>query len=90
MQITKEGAQSLQMKMKTLSELYLKKATNSYVRLSPACSKISRTSIKVGKTSKTAPTCSTPNTGGSFQLITCRVSNATKQAIFTTLHVSVV
>ena len=74
------------MKMKTLSELYLKKATNSYVRLSPACSKISRTSIKVGKTSKTAPTRSTPNTGESFQLITCRVSTDTKLLRLNTLR----
>ena len=31
-------------------ELCLKEATNSYLCLSPACSKIARTSVKVGKT----------------------------------------
>ena len=49
MEITKQGAQSLGIKMRSV-ELYLKEATNSYLCLSPACSKIARTSVKVGKT----------------------------------------
>ena len=46
--ITKEGAQSLRMKMPT-AELYLKEATviSSYLRLLPAYSKIARTNVKV-------------------------------------------
>ena len=43
-----KGAQSLWMKMQN-AELYLKEATNSYLQLSPTCSKIAP-SIKVGKT----------------------------------------
>ena len=46
MEITKEGAQSLRMKMPT-AELDLKEA--SYLRLLPAYSKIARTNMKVVK-----------------------------------------
>ena len=50
MEITKEGAQSLRMKMPT-AELYLKEATVCYsdLRLLPAYSKIARTNVKVVK-----------------------------------------
>ena len=44
MEITKEGAQSLRMKMPN-AELYLLLFTAL-----PACSKIARTNVKVGKT----------------------------------------
>ena len=47
MEITKEGAQSLRMKMPT-AELYLKEATVIYGLL-PAYSKIVRTNVKVVK-----------------------------------------
>ena len=47
MEITKEKAQSLRMKMPN-AELYLKEA--GHLPLLPACSKIARTSVKVGKT----------------------------------------
>ena len=47
MEITKEGAQSLRMKMPN-AELYLKEATVIYGL--PACSKIARTNVKVGRT----------------------------------------
>ena len=48
MEIMKEGAQSLRMKIQN-AELYLKGATNSYLRISPACSKIAQTNVKVEK-----------------------------------------
>ena len=48
MEITKEGAQRLRMKMPA-AELYLKEASVIYVRLLPAYSKISRTNVKVVK-----------------------------------------
>ena len=47
MEITKEGAQSLWMKMLNAG-LYLKEST--FIRLLPACSKIARTNVKVVKT----------------------------------------
>ena len=47
MEITKEGAQSLRMKMPT-AELYLKEATVIYA-FYPAYSKIARTNMKVVK-----------------------------------------
>ena len=48
MEITKERGQSLRMKMPN-AQLYLKKATVRFTAL-PACSKIARTNVKVGKT----------------------------------------
>ena len=48
MEITKEGAQSLRMKMPNARVVF--ERTHSYLRLLPACSKIARTNIKVGKT----------------------------------------
>ena len=49
MEITKEGAQSLRMKMPNHAELYLKEATVLYGFII-TCSKIARTNVKVGKT----------------------------------------
>ena len=48
MEITKEGAQSLRMKMP--NALVVFERTYSYLRLLPACNKIARTNVKVGKT----------------------------------------
>ena len=48
MEITKEGAQSLRIKMPTARVVI--ERTHSYLRLLPACSKIAQTNIKVGKT----------------------------------------
>ena len=73
----------------------------SYLRLLPAYSKIARTNVKVVKARLIARTCSTPNTGASFQLsdeygivevqvVEMTEAAATKQASVTTLHVSVV
>ena len=45
-EITKEGAQSLRVKMPNAK---LKCQMLSYLRLLPACSKITRTNVKVGK-----------------------------------------
>ena len=47
MEITKERARSMRMKMPN-AELCLKEA--GYLRLLPACSKIGRTSVKIEKT----------------------------------------
>ena len=48
MEITKEGAQSLRVKMPA-AELYLKGATVILIRLLPAYSKIARTNVQVVK-----------------------------------------
>ena len=50
MKITKDGAQSLLMKMPNTRVVFQR--THSYLslRLLPACSKIARTKVKVGKT----------------------------------------
>ena len=48
MEITKEGAQSLRMKMPNARVVF--ERTHSYLRLLLACSKIARTNVKVGKT----------------------------------------
>ena len=45
MEITKEGAQSLRIKMRN-AELHLKEVTVIYLRLLTACIKIARTSVK--------------------------------------------
>ena len=63
MEITKEGAQSLWIKMPNARVVF--ERTHSYLRLVPVCSKIARTTVKVGKTRLL----SLPSTGASFQLI---------------------
>ena len=70
MEIAKHRDQSFRMKLRN-AELYLKGATviSGYLRLAAACSKIARTSFKVGKT-RLLPRVLLRS---SFQLITCRV-----------------
>ena len=63
MEITKEGAQSLRIKMPNARIVF--ERTHSYLRFVPACSKIARTTVKVWKTRLL----SLPSTGASFQLI---------------------
>ena len=82
MEITKQGAQSLRIKMRNV-ELYLKEAVVIYgfhplaARLPELASKLERLNC---------PTWSTPSTGASFQLITRRVSDDTKLLKFTSLR----
>ena len=98
MEITKEGAQSLRMKMPT-AELVFERSY-SYLRLLPAYSKISRTNVKVVK-ARLLALVQLRNRGSSFQLsdeygivevqvVEMTEAAATKQASVTTLHVRVV
>ena len=67
MEITKEGAQSLRMKMANARVVF--ERAHSYLRLLPACSKIARTKVKVGKTRLLSLVRATPSKGAIFQLI---------------------
>ena len=78
-EITKEGPQSLRMKIRN-AELYFKEATVFRHPLAAGLPKLA------SKTRMTAPTCSTPNAGASFQLITRLVSDDTKLLRFASLR----
>ena len=77
MAITKKGAQSLPMKMK--------EGTVIYLWLSPTRSKMAPTSVTVGKT-RLFPLVSTPSTGANFQLVTPQVSDDIQLLKFTSLR----
>ena len=88
MEITKQEAKSLRMKMRN-AVLYLKGAAVicSLKLLAAACRKIVPTSVNVGKTRPTGSTASTgENFRASFQLITRRLNVDTKVLRLTTLR----
>ena len=83
MEITKEGAQSLRLKMPNV-ELCLKEAT-VILRLLPACSKIARTNLSVVK-SRLLTLVQLRTREQAFQLITRRLNDDMELLKFNSLR----